>query len=119
MALLDASKKTLADLKDALDEKGSELKELELRYEVRSPFFLLLSSPFPLIPPLSPSSLPHLDSTNNSCLNHVARNDPTSKRQRKARARPKARRGQTVSFAAADRAAEGRVPGDGQREAGE
>ncbi|KAI0811066.1 Nuf2 family-domain-containing protein [Irpex lacteus] len=33
MTLLDASKKTLADLKDALDEKGSELKELELRYE--------------------------------------------------------------------------------------
>ena len=34
MTLLDASKKTLADLKDALDEKSSELKELELRHEV-------------------------------------------------------------------------------------
>ncbi|KAI0085396.1 Nuf2 family-domain-containing protein [Irpex rosettiformis] len=33
IALLDVSKKTLADLKDALDEKSSELKELELRHE--------------------------------------------------------------------------------------
>ncbi|KAI0688744.1 Nuf2 family-domain-containing protein [Cytidiella melzeri] len=32
-ALIDASKKTLTDLKDALSEKSSDLKELELRHE--------------------------------------------------------------------------------------
>ena len=36
MQLLDASKKALSDLKDALHEKTSELKELELRDEVCS-----------------------------------------------------------------------------------
>lgn len=37
--LLDASKKTLTDLKDALNEKSSELKELELRHEVNHLYF--------------------------------------------------------------------------------
>ena len=39
MQILDRSKKTLSDLKDALNEKRSELKELELKHEVRPPIF--------------------------------------------------------------------------------